>query len=162
MMKSETRRRLANGQLKKLGRLGSSSILAVRDALWDSDWKVRRNALRVLDHVPGEESLPRIVELLRDENEEVRKWAAHVLGCDRCKSGAGREVDPVPFLIDSARQDPSLAVRRSAVVCLAWNRPVDPRIHFFLQSLADSSDDPKILLHAQEGVKRHAVPANAA
>lgn len=155
MSSAETRRLLANGQLKKLARQGDAALPVVRAALWDSDWRARRNALRVLDHSTVGDLAHRMVELLRDDHDEVRKWAAHALGCERCKAGGELSVDPVPYLFESAESDPSVEVRRSAVVCLAWNRPVDPRIGEFLARLARRTDDPKIRRHARDGVIRH-------
>lgn len=150
---------LARGQLDRIAGRGPSALPAVRAALWDPDWKLRRNALRILDHLADAEALPRMIELLGDEREDVRKWAAHSLGCDRCKPNEGPGADPVPFLIETALRDPSVDVRRSAVVCLAWNRPADARIHAFLSELADSTDDPKLRRHARDGAIRHGAAA---
>ena len=142
---------LAKGKFKKLGPYGREVIPVARKALSDADWKVRRNALRLLDHANDPASTEQIIELLKDEHAAVRKWAAHALGCDTCKSGRPSSIDPVPYLIDAARSDPSLDVRRSATVCLAWNRPPEQRVGSFLSDLARTESDPKILLHA-EGV----------
>jgi HEAT repeat protein len=157
-----TRDILSKGQFKRLARLAPGVALrGAREALSDPDWKVRRNGLRVLDHSNDSEAVPKIIELLKDEHENVRKWAAHALGCDRCKTGDGLSIDPVPFLVEVAERDVSLVVQRSAVVCLAWNRPVDPAIGEFLYRLAESEDDDKIRLHAVGGSERHSMPASA-
>lgn len=160
MSRNSVRDLFARGVFKKLALLGPNVLPHARSALSDPDWRVRRNALRLLDHSTDSQSVPRMIELLKDDHEEVRKWAAHALGCDRCKNGAGLPVDPVPQLIEVVEHDPSLIVRRSAIVCLAWNRPVDSRIRNFLLRLAASTDDQKIRLHAEGGAKRHseAVP----
>lgn len=160
-LSSDPRPLLVKGQLKKLVRLGPACLPAIRRALWDDRWRVRRNALRVLDHLDDGGSTSRMIELLADEHEEVRKWAAHSLGCERCKDGGEKGVDPVPHLIDVARRDSSAAVRRSAVVCLAWNRPQDERIRLFLEERCASEPDPQIVRHAWDGLNRHSAPTSA-
>jgi HEAT repeat protein len=161
MPRLSTRDLLLRGNLKALQKRGAACLPDVRKGLSDSSWKVRRNALRVLDHVPNSGATAEMIGLLQDENDQVRKWAAHALGCDRCKPGSNSDLDPVPHLIEAANLDPSIEVRRSAVVCLAWNRPPDPRIGSFLEDLADGAEDPKILLHARAARSRHALPASA-
>lgn len=154
MTKLAVRDFLAKGRLKKLD--GSHDVRAeVLNSLKDPDWKVRRNALRFLDHAPVEGMASSIIELLSDEQAEVRKWAAHSLGCDRCKQGASLEVDPVPFLIKAADQDPSSDVRHSAIVCLAWNRPPDTRIAQLMKQLVASTSDTRLRAHAEAGALRH-------
>lgn len=150
-----TRELLLRGRLKTLARRGVGSLEDLIAALSDPDWRVRRNALRILDHVKDSGADSQIVGLLRDENEDVRKWAAHALGCDRCKPGATDGFDPVPELMRVAERDPFESVRRSAVVCLAWNRPADLRIAAFLADLAETVRDPMIRRHAQDGCVRH-------
>ncbi|MEZ4217026.1 MAG: HEAT repeat domain-containing protein [Myxococcota bacterium] len=138
-------------------RLGVDATSAVRRGLRDDDWRVRRDCLRFLDHHVDPESEAIAIELLRgDPSPEVRKWAAHALGCDRCKGGADLALDPVPALVEAARSDASLRVRRSAVVALAWTRPPDARIHAFLAELAAAERDPKLRRHAIDGMARHA------
>ena len=157
MTEQTVRQRLAKGVLKKLDGGSESVRLEVLALLDDNDWRVRRNALRFLDHAPVAGMEPAIIALLNDNVEEVRKWAAHALGCDRCKAGAPASLDPVPFLMTTAKQDPSLVVRRSAVVCLAWNRPPDARIARLMRELSASALDEKVRSHALSGAQRHAV-----
>lgn len=145
---------LAKGRLKKLGDSHAVRI-EVLECLSDPDWKVRRNALRFLDHAPVESMEASIIERLRDEHEEVRKWAAHSLGCDRCKGGSSLSLDPVPFLIEAAEKDDSASVRHSAIVCLAWNRPPDKRIAALMKKLQTKASDENIRAHAKSGVERH-------
>lgn len=152
MIRFTVRDLLAKGHLKKLGANTPDVGVQVLAALGDDDWKVRRNALRFLDHAPVAGMEPKIIDLLQDEEAEVRKWAAHALGCDRCKDGAPLAVDPVPYLITAAENDPSILVRRSAVVCLAWNRPQDRRIDELLAKLASASPDQKIRSHARSAM----------
>jgi len=146
---------LRRGRFKALRTRGALGLPELRSALRDSDRRVRRNALRVLDHIPNAGCTREIVDLLHDEHEEVRKWAAHALGCDRCKPGDLPDLDPVPALIRVATTDSSRDVRRAAVVCLAWNRPADRRITSFLDMLERSTSDRKIRLHAEQGRARH-------
>jgi len=147
------RDQLARGRLKKLFPVAQAIGPALLDALDDDNWKVRRNALRVLDHAPVAGMESRIIELLQDEEVEVRKWAAHALGCDRCKEGSTLCVDPVPHLLDAVESDPSIVVRRSAVVCLAWNRPWDARISELMEALASGAADENIRFHASSAIR---------
>lgn len=125
--------------------------------LRDPDWRVRRDCLRFIDHHADPDSARAALDLLASDSEpEVRKWAAHALGCGHCKSGSTLGFDPVPALIAAARSDASLRVRRSAVVSLAWGQPADARIHEFLGELASGARDAKIRRHAADGAARHA------
>jgi HEAT repeat protein len=148
-----------SGDRKALARfvgLGDAALPTVRRGLSHPHWRVRRDCLRFLDHhVDGESARIALDLLLHDEHPEVRKWAAHALGCDHCKSGAALGFDPVPPLMAVAVEDPSLRVRRGATVSL-MARPPDSRIHAFLASLLASETDAKIRLHAQYGLARHA------
>ncbi len=149
---------VATGDKKALARfvrLGPKAYPAVRRGLVHPSWKIRRDSLRFLDHHMNREFARAAVERLRDEHPEVRKWAAHALGCDHCKQGVDLGLDPVPHLIDTARNDESLRVRRSAVVALAWTQPPDERILDLLRALRASTDDAKIGMHAEQGAARH-------
>lgn len=152
---SQIRAHLEAGRLKKLVPFGRAVLPVARAALADPAWKTRRNALRVLDHFDDPESIPRIVELLADPHPAVRSWAAHALGCDRCKPGGSVATDPVPHLVEIAENDVDARVRRSAVVILAWNRPPDAGLGAFLAALAERTDDEKLRLHAEGGAERH-------
>ena len=156
MSAAAIRAHLEAGRLKQLVAFGDAVIPVARRALSDPAWKVRRNALRVLDDVEDPQSIPRMMALLEDPHPEVRKWAAHALGCDRCKPGGSVGIDPVPRLMDVARNDVDGSVRRSAVVTLAWNRPPDPELGAFLASLAIATEDDKLRMHAEGGAERHA------
>lgn len=155
MTNQSVRRQLEKGRLKKLFPIARDIGQELLDALGDEDWKVRRNSLRILDHAPVAGMEPKIIDLLRDDEPEVRKWAAHSLGCDRCKDGSLVAVDPVPYLVATAETDSSVEVRRSAIVCLAWNRPWEPRIDELMGRLAENSSDLKIRFHAKCAIERH-------
>jgi hypothetical protein len=135
--------------------LGPRAFPAVRRGLGHSSWKVRRDCLRFLDHHVDPEMALLILDRLRDEHPDVRKWAVHALGCDHCKEESALGFDPVPHLMDVIRDDSSLRVRRSAVVALAWTQPPSSRIADFLGTLLDSETDEKIRFHAEGGVSRH-------
>jgi len=141
--------------LAKLVGLGEAVLPAIRAALRSADWRVRRDCLRLLDHRADSESRRLALESLGDEHPEVRKWAAHALGCDPCKGEGRSDLDAVPRLVRVVREDPSVRVRRSAVVVLAWNQPSDQRVAACLQELLESEDDAKIRMHAEGGLARH-------
>jgi len=141
--------------LAKLISLGQAALPVIRAGLRSGDWRIRRDCLRFLDHQADPESGRLVLECLDDEHSEVRKWAAHALGCDRCKAEGRGNFDAVPHLLRVVREDPSLRVRRSAVVALAWNQPRDQRAASCLQELLESEADPKIRRHAEDGLARH-------
>lgn len=140
--------------LGKLIGLGPAALPAVRAGLRSDDWRIRRDCLRVLDHWADPESGRLVLQCLDDEHPEVRKWAAHALGCDRCKGQGRGAFDAVPHLLRVVREDTSLRVRRSAVVALAWNQPRDERVAACLEELLEVERDPKIRMHAQGGLAR--------
>lgn len=141
--------------LARLVALGQAALPAVRAGLRSDDWRVRRDCLRFLDHQADPESGRLALECLDDAHPEVRKWAAHALGCDRCKAQGRSDFDAVPYLLRVVDEDPSLRVRRSAVVALAWNQPCDQRVAACLRELLASEVDPKIRMHAAAGLARH-------
>ena len=162
MESSEVDRLLASVQqgggrksLEKLIGLGQAALPAIRAGLRDGGWRTRRDCLRFLDHQADPESGRLVLESLHDDHPEVRKWAAHALGCDRCKGEGRGHLDAVPALLRVAREDPSLRVRRSAVVALAWNQPCDRRIAACFRELLESERDPKLRMHARDGLARH-------
>ncbi len=143
--------------LTRFMRLGAEAYPAIRRGLAHESWKIRRDCLRFLDHHMDHEFARTAADrLAHDEHPEVRKWAAHALGCDHCKSGVDLGLDPVPLLIEAVRTDPSLRVRRSAVVALAWTQPPDARIRDLLDELLARESDAKIRGHAEQGRARHA------
>lgn len=162
---SELAARAARGDRKALSAfvgLGDAALPGVIRGLGDPDWKVRRSSLRFLDHHMDAETTPLVIERLRDEHPDVRKWAAHALGCAHCKCGSELGLDPVPHLVRAAREDPSLRVRRSAVVSLACNLAADARVRALLAELLETERDPKIRRHAEYGLScEGGVPATA-
>jgi len=141
--------------MARLIALGREAFPAIRRGLTHPSWKVRRDCLRFVDHHPAPELVEAAVARLDDAHPEVRKWAAHALGCDHCKAGERLPVDPLPHLVATARDDPSLRVRRSAVVTLAWNAAPDVGIGRFLAERLDVEKDPKLRHHAEAGLARH-------
>jgi HEAT repeat protein len=135
--------------------MGPDAIALIRSGLGNRNWKVRRDCLRFFDHYLDRESAQLVLACLGDEHPDVRRWAAHALGCDHCKKGADFGFDSVPPLIKVALNDPNVRVRRSAVVVLAWSYPVDDRVRSLLTELLESESDYKIRLHAQSGLARH-------
>ena len=145
--------------LMRLGAMGRSALPALRRGLEHESWKVRRDCLRIFDHILDAESGRLVLARLDDPHPDVRKWVAHALGCDHCKTDPALDFDPVPRLMDVARGDPSLRVRRSAVVSLAWTQSPQRRIAEFLGELLASATDAKIRMHAESGAERHAAGA---
>jgi HEAT repeat protein len=140
--------------LAKLVGAGRAALPVARAGLRHPDWRVRRDCLRFLDHQADPESGRLVLGCLTDAHPDVRKWAVHALGCDRCK-GAGRgDLDAVPHLLRVVREDPSLRVRRSAVLALAWNQPRDARVAAGLEDLLRTECDAKIRMHAEAGLAR--------
>ncbi len=142
-------------QLKAL-ELGKAALPSIRAGLSHRDWKVRRDCLRFLDHHVDPESAQLIVDRLQDEHKDVRKWAAHALGCAHCKEeGADLGFDPAPYLMDTIRNDPSKRVRKSAVLSLALNQPTAPHIRAFLIEMLETETDTKIRFAAECGLLRY-------
>jgi hypothetical protein len=140
--------------LVKLVGLGLEALPAVREGLRHPDWRIRRDCLRFLDHQSDDESGRLAASCLDDPHPEVRKWAVHAVGCDRCKEEPRRDFDAVPLLLRALRGDPSLRVRRSAAVALAWNTPRDRRVAECLEEILRSESDAKIRMHAEGGLAR--------
>ncbi len=137
--------------------LGNAALPSIRAGLRHPNWKVRRDCLRFLDHHVDPESAQLIVERLRDEHKDVRKWAAHALGCGHCKEeDADLGFDPVPHLMDTIRNDTSKRVRKSAMLSLAISQPTAPRIRAFLIEMLETETDAKTRFAAECGLARYA------
>jgi nitrite reductase/ring-hydroxylating ferredoxin subunit len=116
------------------------------------NWRVRRGCAAFLDHHGKPGLLPELIPLLDDPKSDVRFWAVHALGCDRCKDEACLPIDPVPHLIRRLEQDESIRVRRQALTTLVWTRPGDRRILQICESLLAGESDRRMRLHAAYGV----------
>jgi HEAT repeat protein len=139
--------------LEQLVAMGSEALPAVVEGLGHGDWRVRRGCLVYLDHHGDGPALERVVPLLRDPKSEVRLWAVHTLGCDRCKPGEN-PLDVDDLLIERALHDESIRVRRQTVCVLAWLRPPTPALSQLFQRILDTASDRKLRLHASAGLRR--------
>ena len=102
-----------------LARSGVDALPAVHAAMSHSDWRIRRGCAAVLGYTDDVESLRRLALLTRDPKKKVRKMAVLSLGLGRMLRKDDRDpVDPVPHLAHSALHDPSVRVRRVAVLTL--------------------------------------------
>ena len=139
--------------LKELASLGREALPAVRGGLRHGDWRVRRGCAVFLDHHADPESLPDLIPLLHDPKSQVRMWAVHSLGCDRCKQDDCLPIDVVSHLIERFERDDSIRVRRAVVVALAWARPPEAASARLFQAALEHETDDKIRLHARAGLE---------
>ncbi len=139
--------------LAELVALGREALPVVTEGLLHADWRVRRGCLFFLDHNGDTPSLERVIPLLRDPKADVRRWAVHTLGCDRCKPGENTlAVDEL--LIERALHDESIRVRRHAVCVLAWLRPPSEAIRRLFERILERESDSKLRGHASAGLRR--------
>ncbi|MDH3207220.1 MAG: HEAT repeat domain-containing protein [Gemmatimonadota bacterium] len=133
--------------------MGTSALPAIRRGLRSPQWQVRRWSAMCLDQVADEDSLADLVPLLRDSHPGVRLWAVHSIACEHCKDDVSCPIDVVPLLIDRIRVDPSIRVRRMAVIMLG-SEYEDPRAIPALEAVLGSESDTKIRRHAQAALER--------
>ena len=126
-----------------LARSGVDALPAVHSAMSHSDWRIRRGCAAVLGYTHDAESLRRLVLLTRDPKKKVRKMAVLSLGLGRMLRKDDRDpVDPVPHLAHSALHDPSVRVRRVAVLTLLL-RPPARRVARLLRKVLATETDAK-------------------
>ena len=134
--------------------LGPAALPAIRAGLRHGHWQVRKWCAICLDRVADADALAALVPLLRDPKAAVRMWAVHSLACNHCKEDVRCPVDVVPHLIERARHDESVRVRRMAVIMLATEF-LDPRAAPVFDTLLDTETDVKVRAHAKEGRTRY-------
>lgn len=83
---------------------GMEGLAEASEALHHPDWRVRYATLERL--APSQDTLPLLLQALKDENATIRRLAVVYIGDIR-------EVDTLPYLMD-ALQDPSPIIRRTA------------------------------------------------
>ena len=132
---------------------GAEALPAIRQGLRHDDWQVRKWCAMCLDQVADGEALADLLPLLRDPKSDVRLWAVHSIACDHCKDDVACPVDVVPHLIERARTDESIRVRRMATIMLGTDYP-DARATPLLRALR-SEEDRKLRLHAENGLARY-------
>lgn len=149
----KTRRYLA----MVLGLLGDARALPVlRDGLSDADADTIKNCLWALGQIGDEESLMRVVELTRHDEQAVRLMAVYVLGSMR-----GAEAHSV---LAAALNDPDELVKWNAAFGLA--RKADPAARDVLVRLLDkgyvdrvTQAMPKDRRPVAENIQRYRVAA---
>jgi HEAT repeat protein len=132
---------------------GEAALPAIREGLSHPEWRVRQWSAMFLDHNWDLPSLQRLVLTLNDPKLKVRKAAVHSLGCDRCKNGEN-PIDAVPHLARRLRDDPSIKVRRTAVLTLAIQKP-ERRVASILRRVLRDETDPKMRAYATWGIGRY-------
>lgn len=132
---------------------GAAALPAIRSGLRSPEWQVRRWSAMCLDQIADEDALADLVPLLRDPHASVRLWAVHSIACEHCKEDVSCPIDVVPHLIDRIRNDPSVRVRRMAVIMLSTEF-ADPRSLPILEEVIASETDRKLLDHARRGLDR--------
>ncbi len=116
--------------------------------------RVRFDCAGALDHMADERSAGPLRRLLDDPVPRVRRAAMHSLSCDACKlSPLTHGDDLVPKLIDMARHDPSVRVRRAAVPALE-SYCNDARVQRTLNDLARVESDVVIARAARQALRR--------
>jgi len=129
---------------------GASAGDAVRAGLRDGRWEVRRWCAYWLRRFAEPRDFDALVPLLRDPKSRVRHGALVALA--HAPALAGRS-EVVPLLLERACEDPSLRVRRQAVLLLAWER-AHPDLAAFFQGLLERERDERLRCFARLGVGR--------
>ena len=134
---------------------GAGVLPAVQAGMGHSNWRIRRGCAAVLGYIGDAESLQRLVLLTRDPKKKVRKMAVLSLGLGRLlrKDGA-TQIDAVPHLAYNALHDPSVRVRRVAVLALLLQPPAR-RVTRILRKVLATENDGKALRVAEWGLKQH-------
>ena len=138
----------------ELARSGADALPAVQAAMSHSNWRIRRGCAAVLGYTDDVESLQRLVLLTRDPKKKVRKMAVLSLGLGRLLRKDDRNpIDPVPHLAHSALHDPSVRVRRVAVLTLLLQPPAR-RIARLLRKVLATEQDVKAVRVAGWGLRQ--------
>jgi HEAT repeat protein len=133
---------------------GAGAIPAVQASMSHSNWRIRRGCAAVLAYVDDAESLRRLALLTRDPKKKVRKMAVLSLGLGRMLRKDDRDpIDPVPHLAHSALHDPSVRVRRVAVLALLLQPPAR-RVARLLRKVLAAEEDAKALRVAEWGLRQ--------
>ncbi|NNF03338.1 MAG: HEAT repeat domain-containing protein [Rhodothermales bacterium] len=138
---------------QRLVALGADALPAIRSGLASDDWRVRHWSAICMDRVADEDAYEDLIPLLSDPHPKVRLWAVHALACDHCKDDVSCPVDVVPLLIERIQTDPSVRVRRMAVIMLTTDFR-DARARKPLEAVLSTTDDRKLRLHAEDGLRR--------
>lgn len=136
----------------------SDDSAGVRRGLRHPDASVRATCCRILDHFLDDDALADVVASLDDPHAEVRAWALHTLGCDRCKEGTCRPGGDV--VVGAALRlvvvDPEPRVRRVAAEVLGrLARSGDRRVLSALVRCRDGDPDRLVRETAARFLARH-------
>lgn len=133
---------------------------ALLDGLSHADSRVRYNCAHALDHFADDRCLVPLRRLLDDPVPRVRRMALHVLSCDRCKLAPLQPDDDLSAaLIERALADPSINVRRHAVVALGSDcGRHDEQAVAALETLIAQECDPAIRRNARWALRRRTMP----
>ncbi len=135
-----------------LARTGADALPAVQAAMNHSNWRIRRGCAAVLGHTDDVESLRRLVLLTRDPKKKVRKMAVLSLGLGRLlRRDDANPIDPVPHLAHSALHDPSVRVRRVAILTLLLQPPAR-RVARILRKVLATEQDARATRVAEWGL----------
>ena len=138
----------------ELARSGADALPAVKAAMSHSNWRIRRGCAAVLGYTDDAESLRRLVLLTRDPKKKVRKMAVLSLGLGRLlRKDDSNPIDVVRHLAYSALHDPSVRVRRVAVLTLLLQAP-ERRVARLLRKVLATEQDVKALRVAGWGLKQ--------
>ncbi len=117
---------------------------------------VRYLSAHAMDMFSDERCLVALLELLDDPVPRVRRSAVHSLVCDDCKvvpfAPSVSTADIVGRVVDMALNDPSIQVRRHAVVALSHFE--DPRVTETLEALIEREADVPLVRNARGTLKR--------
>jgi HEAT repeat protein len=132
---------------------GKGSIPALVAGMKHTSAKIRATCALLLDHVADDTCIYPLIEAIRtDPQEAVRRCALHSLVCDGCKE-CPLNTDVIAVLLEVAKADRSLAVRRRAVFYLGQQRH-DPRIREALEALMREETDAILLRRARRILER--------
>ncbi len=145
--------RIAGAAQEYLVAAGRTGMEAVLRGLSHPNPRVRRGCANFLDHNGDDMCVVALSEVLHDPVPYVRRQAVHSLACQRCKLSP-LHVDAVAHLIEAARSDPSIRVRREAVSGLGM-QPRDGRAIPVLQALLSGETDRMLRKLAHQALKHH-------
>ncbi len=129
----------------KLASAGADALPALHAAMSHSNWRIRRGCAWALGRFTDTESLQRLALLTRDPKKKVRKLAILSLGlADQTRNADGNGIDAVPHVAYNALHDPSVRVRRVAILMLLL-RVSERRVAKILRKVMATEKDAKAL-----------------
>jgi hypothetical protein len=130
---------------------GPPALDAVRAGLAHDDPAVRLGCTQVLDHLVDDAALADLVEMVTDDDADVRVFALHALSCDRCKeNGCSPDMRFVlPAAIDRLRHDENRHVRAHAIGVVG--RYVHVSTDALDAALTAQRDDPDPMVRKKAG-----------